>query len=150
MQIILDIQGMSCASCAAHVEKGLAKQPGVRGVSVNLTTEKAQVEFDPRQITAEGLAKAVDALGYKAILHQPEEKRAGEAKEDGIRRMWARFVAAAVFALPLLYIAMGPMVGLPIPSALDMALHPLRFALAQLLLVLPVIGVGHRFYTGGL
>jgi len=152
-QIILDIQGMACASCAAHVEKGLARQPGVRGASVNLTTEKAQVTFDPRQTTPQALAAAVDALGYKAILPQPEN-RAGEGKEDkadGIRRMWGRFIAAAVFALPLLYLAMAPMlpVKLPFPAALDMTLHPLRYALAQLLLALPVLGVGYRFYTGG-
>jgi len=147
-QIILDIQGMSCASCAAYVEKGLSKQPGVQSTSVNLTTEKAQVTYDPRQVTPEALAAAVDALGYKAILPQPE-KKAESTKEDGIRRMWARFAAAAAFALPLLYAAMGPMIGLPVPAALDPALHPLRYALAQLLLVLPVIAVGHKFYTVG-
>jgi len=142
------IQGMECASCAAHVEKGLARQPGVRSVSVNLMTERAQVEFDPKQITPEALAKAVDALGFKAILPAPE-KKAEVSKADDIRRMWGRFIAAAAFALPLLYIAMGPMVGLPLPAALDMSLHPLRYALAQLLLILPVIAVGYRFYTGG-
>ena len=149
MQIILEIRGMSCASCAAHVEKGLAKQPGVRGASVNFTTEKAQVEFDPRQITPQALAAAVDALGYKAILPRSEKERAGEAKENGARRIWGSFIAAAAFALPLLYIAMGPMIGLPVPAALDMAFHPLCYALAQLLLVLPVVVVGHRFYSGG-
>jgi len=151
-QIILDIQGMSCASCAAHLEKGLAWQPGVRGVSVNLTTEKARAEFDPKQTTPEALVVAVEMLGYRASLPRPEEKRAGEAKEEAVRAMWARFIAAAAFALPLLYIAMAPMlpVQLPFPAALDMSQYPLRYALAQLLLVLPVIGVGYRFYTRGL
>jgi len=84
MQIILDIQGMSCASCAAHVEKGLARQPGVRSASVNLVTEKARVEFDSRQITPQDLAAAVDALGYKAVVPEPE-KKAEAKKEDGIK-----------------------------------------------------------------
>ena len=147
-QIILDIQGMSCASCAAHVEKGLAKQPGVYSASVNLATEKAQVEFDSRQITPQALAAAVDALGYKATVPAPE-KKAEIKKENGSRRMWIKFIAAVAFVLPLLYIAMGPMIGLPVLTMLDMSLYPLRFALTQLLLVLPVIAVGHQFYTGG-
>jgi len=146
MQIIMDIKGMSCASCAAHAEKGLAKLPGVHSVSVNLTTEKASVAFDPKKITPEGLVAAVGKLGFQAFLPQPE-KGAGDTKENGARP--ARFIAAAAFALPLLYVAMGPMIGLPVPPALDMALHPLRYALAQLLLALPVVAVGWRFYTGG-
>ena len=150
--IILTIEGMSCAACSARVEKSLAKQPGVHSAAVNLVTNKAQIEYDSSQTTPEQLAAAVDALGFKAILPPPEEKqKEGPAVKNNTRHRWTKVVASAAFALPLLYIAMGPMLPfrVPFPAALDMTVYPLRYALVQLLLVLPVIGIGHKFYSGG-
>ena len=144
--ITLEIRGMSCASCAAHAEKSLAKQPGVQSASVNLTTEKAQVTYDPKRITPARLIAAVEQAGFQAILPQPEKK---PDQQNGIRRMWVKCIAAAAFALPLLVLAMGPMLSLPLPAALHPDTQPLRFALVQLALVLPVIAVGYKFYVSG-
>jgi Cu+-exporting ATPase len=64
----LPIEGMTCASCAARIEKRLAKQPGVESASVNFATKVATVKFDPAATGPEALAKAVDDIGYKAIV----------------------------------------------------------------------------------
>ncbi len=149
-QIFL-LRGMTCAACAARIEKVLARQAGVQSVAVNLATEKAQVTFDPVRISPKDITAAIEKLGYRAFLPQPEKKEAA-AQPNGVRRMWVKFIVAAAFAVPLLYIAMAPMLPLlplPFPATLDPMLHPLRYALAELALTLPILGAGHRFYVTG-
>ena len=64
----MPIEGMTCASCASRIEKRLAKQPGVTSASVNFATRVATVKYDPAATGPEKLAKAVDDIGYKAVL----------------------------------------------------------------------------------
>src|SRR5215472_11718711 len=68
---VLTLEGMTCASCAMRIEKGLAKVPGVKEASVNFATEQATVTYDAAQTTFEQMAQKVDALGYKATLQVP-------------------------------------------------------------------------------
>ncbi|NQM56183.1 copper-translocating P-type ATPase [Streptococcus suis] len=146
----LAIEGMTCATCALTVEKALNKLDGIQNASVNLATEKATIQYDPAHLSLSDIETAVEKAGYKAILPQPtstEAKRDG--KEEHKKDLWKRFIWSSVFTLPLLYIAMGPMVpggGLPLPASLHL---PLVFALVQLLLVLPVLYVGRAFYQKG-
>ncbi|HFI0594503.1 TPA: heavy metal translocating P-type ATPase [Streptococcus suis] len=146
----LAIEGMTCATCALTVEKALNKLDGIQNASVNLATEKATIQYDPAHLSLSDIETAVEKAGYKAILPQPtstEAKRDG--KEEHKKDLWKRFIWSSIFTLPLLYIAMGPMVpggGLPLPASLH---QPLVFALVQLLLVLPVLYVGRAFYQKG-
>ena len=153
---VLSIRGMSCAACAQRIEKAVQKLPGIRQANVNLAGEKLFVEYDSKELNLESIKQAVIKTGYgveetkKANLI--DEDRARKKKE--IRRFWAKFIVAAVFALPLLYIAMAPMikaVRLPFAAQLDhyMMHDPLKYAFTQLLLTIPVLGVGYRFYTVG-
>ena len=153
-QVTIPIGGMTCAACAARVEKAISKLEGVESVSVNLATEKAAVAYDPQRVRLSAIRDAIGKAGYKALeinsSSAADEDRARKQRE--IRTMWTKFIVSAVFALPLLYIAMAPMirfVRLPFPAGLDMMNYPLRYALAELLLVIPSIGVGYRFYTVG-
>lgn len=150
----LPIGGMTCAACAMRIEKTVRKLPGVDSVSVNLATEKASVTYRPQATRLSEIRGAIEKLGYSVPAAQgrsaAEEDRA--RKRRHIRAMWIKFIVSAVFSLPLLYLAMAPMirgVSLPFPQALHPMHHPLAYALAELLLVLPVMGIGHRFYTGG-
>ena len=148
----LQISGMTCAACSARIEKVLAKKQGVAQITVNLASEKARVEFDPAVISLEAIITAIEKLGYGAETPREEARDIDrEKKQKAVKTLWAKFIVSAAFSVPLLYIAMAPMLPLrlPFPRWLDMMNYPLVYALAQLLLVLPVIGVGHRFYTVG-
>ncbi len=154
--ITIPISGMTCASCAIRVEKTLGKLAGVAEVSVNFATEKAAVAYKPRQVRLSTIKEAIAKAGYKALdvsrTDAADEDRA--RKQKHIRAMWTKFIVSAVFSLPLLYIAMAPMladygVALPFPKALDPMKNPLVYALLQAALTLPVIGVGYKFYTVG-
>ncbi len=148
------IGGMTCAACAQRVEKAVKKLPGVENASVNFATERATVAYRPQEVRLSAIRGAIEAAGYQAL----QADRADAADEDrarrqrAIRTLWAKFIVSAAFSLPLLYIAMAPMlrgIRLPFPAGLDPMRYPLIYALAELLLAFPVIGVGYRFYTVG-
>ena len=154
LNIIIPIGGMTCAACSARVEKAIRKVEGVETASVNLATEKAAVSYDPRRVRVSAIREAVKKAGYEA----PEIAGAAAVDEDRIRKekavrvLWTKFIISAALALPLLYIAMAPMitqVALPFPKALAPMNYPLAYALLELILVLPVMAVGYRFYTVG-
>lgn len=154
--VTIPIGGMTCAACAQRVEKGIKKLPGVTSAAVNFATEKATVSYDPHQIRLSAIREAIEKAGYEALevnkADAADEDRARKQKE--IKVLWTKFIVSAVFALPLLYIAMVPMlimygIGLPYPNGLDPMNYPLIYALLQIVLVIPVIGVGYKFYTIG-
>lgn len=149
---VLAIAGMTCASCAAAAERALRKVPGVSAASVNLATEKASVTYDPAAARMSALVAAVEAAGYGARPAEGEgavSARDDERREAAARELAARFFLAAAFALPLLYLAMGPMFGLPVPAFVDPHSRPLAYGLVQLGLLLPVLWAGRSFYTVG-
>ncbi len=152
--VTIPIGGMTCAACSTRVEKALHKLEGVTAASVNLATEKAQVTYDPQSIRLSGVREAITKLGYQPLTVQKhgEADAARVRKQQEIRNLWMKFIFAAVFSFPLLYIAMAPMIGfvrLPFPASLEPMRYPLLFSLVQLMLVLPVMGIGYQFYTIG-
>ncbi|HFR3537970.1 TPA: heavy metal translocating P-type ATPase [Streptococcus suis] len=141
------IEGMTCASCAMTIEKALGKLAGVEEVAVNLATEKASITYDKDHLNAAAILSAVEQAGYKAI--KPASKGQSDLTDrqgEQIVSLWTRFIWSVVFTLPLLYIAMGPMVNLPLPQWLH---EPMSFALAQFVLILPVVYLGRSFFTKG-
>lgn len=146
------IGGMSCASCAAAVERAVSKVPGVSAASVNFATEKLSVSWDPRATRLSEIKLAVKDAGYEALAADAGPAAVDEhamAKGREARSQKRRFVVAIATAIPLLYVSMGHMVGLPLPAWLHPMHNPLGFALAQLLLVLPAIWAGQKFYVVG-
>ncbi|MFT4105495.1 MAG: heavy metal translocating P-type ATPase [Lacrimispora sp.] len=152
--VTIPIGGMTCAACAQRIGKVVGKMEGVQEASVNFATEKATVTYDPQKVRLSAIKGAIEKAGYKALevdkADAADEDR--ERKQREIKTLWTKFIISAVFSLPLLYIAMAPMVPfvtLPFPEALNHMQYPLVFAVTQLLLVAPVIAVGYRFYTVG-
>ena len=146
------IEGMSCASCSQTVEKVTRAVAGVSDASVNLATEKMFVSYDPTMIHPGDIERVVAEAGYKAIEESStiEESDQNQAKkEQHIKNMWRRFWLSAVFTIPLLYLAMGHMLGLPLPMSLHPDMHPVTFALTQLVLTIPVMLLGTKFFTVG-
>ena len=146
------IEGMSCASCAMTVENAVSKMPGVDKASVNLATEIMTVEAND-SVTPEAIAKVVDGVGYgarprgKSVEEELEEKN--EKKEAHLREMKRNLTISAIFAVPLLFIAMADMVGIPMPAFLSPMQSPVSYALIQLALVLPIIWLGRHFFVDG-
>ncbi|MDR1444015.1 MAG: heavy metal translocating P-type ATPase, partial [Treponema sp.] len=148
----LAIGGMTCAACVMRVEKAIRKLEGIESAAVNLATEKATVVYDPLIVRISAIREAVEKAGYKAL-----ELKEGAADEDKLRKEKAirvlkiKFVIAASLGLPLLYLAMAPMLPwpLPFPRALAPMNYPLIYALAELALVIPIIAAGYKFYTAG-
>ncbi|MFW7410934.1 heavy metal translocating P-type ATPase [Vagococcus fluvialis] len=147
-----DIDGMTCASCSQTIEKVINKLDGVQSASVNLATEKMVVDFNPSELSSNDIMEAVKNSGYSAKESLSQEAQADldkEKKEKHIKRMWSRFWQSAVLTVPLLYIAMGEMVGLPIPEMIHPMVYPERFALLQLALTIPVLIIGRLFFIVG-
>ena len=146
------IEGMSCASCAMTIENAVSKIPGVDKASVNLATEIMTVEAND-SVTPEAIAKVVDGVGYsarprgKSVEEELEEKN--EKKEAHLREMKRNLTISAIFTVPLLFIAMADMVGIPMPAFLSPMQSPVSYALIQLALALPIIWIGRRFFVDG-
>jgi len=150
-QVSLPIGGMTCAACSARIEKVLGKTPGITRISVNLANEQAVIAYDPAVIRLSAIKDKIRALGYEPleVRQASAAEEARQRREREMKRQWRKLMVAVIFALPLLYIAMGPMVGLPVPDAIHPDRQPLAFALVQLFLTLPIIGAGYKFYTSG-
>jgi Cu+-exporting ATPase len=149
--VVIPVGGMTCAACSSRVERTLAKMPGVVSASVNLATEKAAVNYVPAQVRVSELKQAIVKAGYKPLtIETDSEKDAhARAKEREILIQKRKTIVAAIFALPLLYIAMGPMIGLPVPLPVNPHHFPLRYSLLQLMLVIPIVIAGYKFFTHG-
>jgi Cu+-exporting ATPase len=152
--VTIPIGDMTCAACAQRIEKTIRKLDGVVGVSVNFATEKAAVTYDPAKMRVSVIKAAIEKLGYTALdssrTDANEEDR--QRKQQEIQTLWRKFTVSVVFSLPLLYIAMVPMISvvrLPFPAWLDPMQYSLIYGLLEILLVAPVIGVGYKFYTVG-
>ena len=164
---IFAVKGMSCAACANRVEKRVASLIGSRSAnggapvgkaSVNLATERLYVEYDEGLLSAAEITDAVSKIGYG--LTEIRERTDGAAGGTAVRarpaegkdRIRLRLFIAAAFTVPLLYVAMAPMVSfarLPFPEMLEPMRRPMRYAVAQLLLALPVVCAGFGFYRAG-
>ncbi|MES9544495.1 heavy metal translocating P-type ATPase [Streptococcus intermedius] len=146
------LSGMTCAACAMTIEMVVKELPTVKEATVNLATEKLTV-FPKEGFASEQVFDAVKEAGYQAV-EKGEQRQSDYAKQvaekkENVRHMARRIWFATGVTIPLLYISMGSMIGLPLPAFLDSRAHPITFVLAQLLLTLPAIGIGRSFYTRG-
>ncbi|HGI5037922.1 TPA: heavy metal translocating P-type ATPase [Streptococcus agalactiae] len=144
------IDGMTCASCALTIEKAVNKLDHVDSAVVNLATEKMTVTFDDTTLSPNVIEECVSESGYEASLFKEEtSKSQSERHQLAIEKMWHRFWMSAVATIPLLYISMGPMINLWLPSFLMPDKGPLNYGMIQLLLTLPVMYFGRIFYQNG-
>ncbi len=147
-----EITGMSCAACASHVEKAVSAVPGVAGVAVSLLTNSMQVDYTPDadpDTTAKRICNAVEAAGYGASLATAESENA-ELEDTETPKLKKRLIASLCFLVPLMYVSMGHMIGLPLPSFMEgHGSGAMVFALMQLALTLPVCWINRAFFISG-
>ncbi len=149
----LKIEGMTCAACAKTIERITKKLDGIIESNVNFATETLNISYDPSKLRVLEVKKAVEKAGYKVVEEETTVDIDKERKEKEIKLLWNKFIISAIFTVPLLIITMGHMFGEPIgfrlPEFIDPMMNPRNFAMIQLLLVLPVIIVGYKFFTVG-
>lgn len=149
--LAFNITGMTCASCASSVEKAVSKLGGVQSAVVNLATEVLTVTTLTTEPNA--IIKAVENAGYraKAVTNKVGAIDSDKLRKDKeIKTLWIKFIVSLVFAVPLLFIAMAPMIKIPLPKFISPNHNPLVYALVQLALTIPIIIAGYRFYTVGI
>ena len=153
-----DVTGMTCSACSSRVEKCVQKLDGIKDVSVNLLTNSMQVEFDENALNDENIIDAVTSAGYGATVQGENTNKtissnSNEPKKNAIQEhtenMKQRIIWSFVFLVPLMYVSMGHMIGLPLPSFLNGTENALSFALTQFLLSIPVAYVNKAYYTKG-
>ena len=146
------LEGLQCAGCVSTVEKVVRDLPGVKEANVNLATEKMMVQFNPKEADVQKIMETVSLAGYQAILINDEEdvlEKTAIKKEKQLQSLKVRAWVSGVFAIILLYIAMGEMIGLPLPQILQPMEHPIVFSVTQLILVTPILWLGRSYFVNG-
>ena len=135
------ITKMSCVMCAQTIEKTLAKTSGINSIQVHVGSEEVNITYEADLIDLGAIKKIIEDLGYGVSFKKLHNKVK--------RKISMSLGISLIFSTILLYLAMGPMIKLPIISWLDSTLDPLRGALVQLGLVLVVMGIGRGFFIRG-
>ncbi|MFR8061983.1 MAG: cation transporter, partial [Lancefieldella rimae] len=154
-QKTFDVIGMTCASCAAHVEKAAASVVGVKEARVNLLKNSMEVDFDGDQKTLQDISAAVSKAGYEAHprLEQKaavsSETRATDAAQKEVESKKRQLIGSLICAVPLFYIAMGDMLGWPVPPQLSGMRNMMNLALTELLLCIPILFINRHYFIGG-
>lgn len=148
-EISIGVGGMTCSSCAKAIERATKKLEGVDKSEVNFASEKLYLQYDPSKVRLSKIKEAIEKAGYKALEEEVSIDSDKERKEKEIRDIWVNFVVSAIFTVPLLIITMGHMAGMPLPSIIEPMHNALNFALIQIVLVIPSLIAGRRFYNVG-
>ncbi len=154
-----DVTGMTCSACSSRVEKCVSKLDGIENVSVNLLTNSMQVEYDENVLREAQIIDAVVKAGYgasprlenqgtKAAARTIAPEQVNPAQEE-LKNMKMRLIVSFVFLIPLMYVTMGHMIGLSLPSYLEGIENAVSFAFTQFLLSLPIIYVNRKYYSKG-
>ena len=142
------VTGMTCAACSAHVEKAVSKLSGVQSAPVNLMLGSMTVTYDEKAVTEGDIIAAVKAAGYGASpASQTDQGQMRRDQDAALRRRKKHLIWSVVFLVPLFYLSMGHMMGLPLPQVLHM--HPLLLACLQLALVIPILILNRNYFTVG-
>ncbi|MBC8632762.1 copper-translocating P-type ATPase [[Eubacterium] tenue] len=152
----IKIEGMTCQSCAKAVERSIKKLDGIEDVNINIATDRATINYNPSIVKISQIKGAVEKAGYKVIDEAKKEAIDEDRlrKEKELKVLKTKLIISIIFAIPLLYIAMGPMMPkpfgpLPILEFINPMTNTLNYALIQLILVIPIVGAGYKFYING-
>ena len=146
-----DVTGMTCSACSAHVEKSVGKLQGVCSVNVNLLQNSMTVEYEDTKLTDDEIIKAVEQGGYGAKVHGAENSSipAENIAQSEMESMKKRLIWSFLFLVPLFYISMGHMMGMPLPEILSGHENMMSFALTQLFLTLPILYLNRKYFSTG-
>ena len=162
-----DVGGMTCAACQAHVDRAVSKLDGVKSVAVNLLAGSMMVDYDHAQVSPDDICTAVDRAGYSAspvstgtdatnssgnaqarsgATHMESPTKKLEATASAMR---TRLIISIIFLIPLFYIGMGHMLGWPLPGIFTDHIHSMTLALAELVLLIPIVYVNDAYFING-
>ncbi|MBS6599740.1 MAG: heavy metal translocating P-type ATPase [Clostridium sp.] len=148
-----NVTGMTCSACSASVEKAVKKLEGINSVSVNLLTNSMVVHYNEEVIDENNIIEAVTSAGYGASVfskNKNEIKVSDKMRvEDEIKEMKKRLIISFAFLIPLMYISMGHMMGLPLPSFLSGLENAISYGMTQFLLALVIVYVNRKYYQVG-
>lgn len=146
-----DVTGMTCSACSAHVERSVGKLQGVCSVNVNLLQNSMTVEYEDTKLTDDEIIKAVEQGGYGAKVHGAENSSipAENIAQSEMESMKKRLIWSFLFLVPLFYISMGHMMGMPLPEILSGHENMVSFALTQLFLTLPILYLNRKYFSTG-
>ena len=155
-----DVTGMTCAACQANVTKRVQKVPGIKNVDVRLLGNSMVVEYDETKTNPGEIVAAVEDAGYGASLAggASAQEQGGFRSEwterqkraaDEAKGMKTRLVASIALLVPLMYIAMGGMLGLPLPGFLTGMENAAVSALLQLTIAIPILVINQKFFRVG-
>lgn len=137
------ITGMTCSACSNHIEKAVNALPGINNAQVNLLQNMMQVDFDASQTSVQKIVEAVEKSGYGVA---DEESSSEDKQVDEVK---TRLYLSIAFLIPLLYIAMGEMVGLPLPAFLSGHYNGITFGMIQFLLSLVIVYLNRSYFING-
>lgn len=147
MKLKFNVEGMTCASCQAHVSKAVEQLEGTSKVNVNLLKNTLDVEVDEAKCDASKIEDAVQKAGYKAYIPNANKKtdKLIEKNHD-----LAYLIFSLVDLLVIMYFSMGHMMwGWPVPKVFNMHTNPMGFSLVQFILVLPIIFLYRKYFING-
>ena len=155
-QKVFDVQGMTCASCSAHVEKAANSVSGVSEARVNLLKNSMEVDYDGNPDTLKQISDAVSKAGYEATPRSDKKDSAATTKADAtdasekeVKQKRVELISSMAFAIPLFYLAMGEMIGTPVPPAVSGMNGMMNLALTELLLCIPILFICRHYFIGG-
>ena len=137
IKTVIKVDGMSCAACSARIEKALKKDPGIKESYANFSNNTVSVTYDDEATDLEGISRLIEGAGYEVI-------REGEEPVDRSSAVLRSLLVSIAFAIPVVFLAMGPMFGL------DLGIDGKTSAILQLVLSVPVIIAGRRFFLKGI
>ena len=153
-KVFLDITGMSCSACSSRIEKVVGRMEGVEEITVNLLTNKAQVNYDEGKLDTTAIIARIEKLGFGAALHQETAKlvvdKPKNTAAEELTEMRRRLLLSLAFTTPLFYLHMGLMYGWPLPSFVLGQQNLLVASLLQLFCCLPVVITGYKYFYHGL
>lgn len=150
-EVEIDITGITCQVCVNKIERKVGKLEGVKEIAVNLANSRGKILYDSEKIKLSEILEVIKKLGYEGKKHEDiEEDSKVIESEKKLKQEFLEFKLAIFFSAIVFYISMGTMVGLPVPNIISPDINPLNFALIQLILAIPVIYIGRRFYKVGI
>ena len=150
-EVEIDITGITCQVCVNKIERKVGKLEGVKEIAVNLANSRGKILYDSEKIKLSEVLEVIKKLGYEGKKHEDiEEDSKAIESEKKLKQEFLEFKLAIFFSAIVFYISMGTMVGLPVPNIISPEINPLNFALIQLILAIPVIYIGRRFYKVGI
>ena len=140
------VTGMTCAACAAHVEKAASSVPGVENAAVNLMLGTLVCDHGP-EVDSSAIVAAVTAAGYGAAPESEVRRDIRKEQDAAAKAMGRRLLWSVICLIPLFYLSMGHMMGLPVPAFMHH--QPLLAAFVLLALTVPILILNRSYFTVG-